>query len=65
MEIDSAKAACGIRTCADAVAMIEAGANMIGTSSATSVVKWTTAWTFTFFLGPTHRLGSECSEALS
>jgi len=42
METDSAKAAGGIRTCADAVAMIEAGANRIGTSSATAVVKRTT-----------------------
>ncbi|MBE0520471.1 deoxyribose-phosphate aldolase, partial [Candidatus Bathyarchaeota archaeon] len=33
------KAAGGIRTCADAVAMIEAGANRIGTSTAVEIVE--------------------------
>ncbi|MGB8779369.1 MAG: hypothetical protein WCD81_01830 [Candidatus Bathyarchaeia archaeon] len=39
METDSAKAAGWIRACTDAVVMIEAGANSIGTNSATSAVK--------------------------
>jgi len=33
------KAAGGIRTYAEAVAMIEAGANRIGTSTATAIIK--------------------------
>jgi deoxyribose-phosphate aldolase len=33
------KAAGGIRTYADAIAMIKAGANRIGTSTATAIIK--------------------------
>lgn len=43
MQTDGAKATGGIRTCADAVAMIEVGVNRIGTNSATSVVTRTSA----------------------